>query len=151
MKNKQDYDIIKKIHTQRWSIMKSINKMLVALWGGIVGMSSQAYAMREISTITTPQVLYTHQPGAPAAQEVVDFKTNTIAALKITVANFMILFKHFIIVLGFGVIVASLFQYFKYKENPHAMRLSYVGTTFFCGLALVCLSYVTGEILVVQR
>ncbi|MEC8882373.1 MAG: hypothetical protein VX737_03740 [Pseudomonadota bacterium] len=128
--------------------MKSINKMLIALWGFIVSMSSQAYGMKEISTITTPEVLYTHRPGAPAIQETVDFKTNTIAALKITIANFMIVFKHFIIVLGFGIIIASLFQYFKYKENPHAMRLSYVGTTFFCGLALVGLSYITGEILV---
>ena len=57
--------------------MKSINKMLIALWGFIVSMSSQAYGMKEISTITTPEVLYTHRPGAPAIQETVDFKTNT--------------------------------------------------------------------------
>ena len=128
--------------------MKSINKILMALWGACVGMSSQAYGMREISTITTPEVLYNHQPGPPAVQEVVSFKTNTVGALKIAVANLIVLSKIFLVVLGFGVMVASLFQYFKYKENPHAMRLSYVGMTFFCGLALVGLSYITGEILV---
>lgn len=124
--------------------MKFNNKILMALWGVVMTWSSQAHGMKQINTITTPEVLYTHQPVASSVKEVIDFNTNAIGALKVTIANVMILSKYFAIVVGFGIIVASIFQYLKYKENPHAMRFSYVSTTFFCGLALVGLSYITG-------
>lgn len=127
--------------------MKVIQKISELLWGSILVLCfSPAYGLKKITTITTPDVLYQRQPMPSfRVQEPLDFKTNTVAALTATTQLFTELFKHFSLVLGFLIIVASLFQYAKHRKNPHVMRLSYVGTTFFCGLVMLGLGLLTNK------
>lgn len=122
--------------------MKAMNRMLLTIW---TLLSSKIHAMSEVNTITTSNVLFSHKPGAPAVQETIDFKTNTVAAMKITVSNMSILLKHFSATLGALVLVMSLLQYFKHRENPHATRLGNVAAIFFCGVVLIGLSYIADQ------
>lgn len=105
-------------------------------------------AGREISTMTAPEILMSRQQiAAIPSQEPVSFKTNTVAALHVLTHNLTYLFKHFAVVLGAMVILASLFQYFRYRENPMATRLSYVASTFLCGVILLGISMLEAGVL----
>ncbi len=103
--------------------------------------SPLAFAAREITTMNAPEVFLARQNVASVPSEVpLSFHTNTVGALHMLTHNLTFLFKHFAVVLGAVVILASLFQYFRYRENPMAMRMSYVASTFFCGVILIGIS-----------
>ena len=125
-------------------LMQGISLIAVLSWLTTPVMS----AGREIRTMTTPDILMSRQQiAAIPSQEPVSFKTNTVAALHILTKNLTFLFKHFAVFLGAMVILASLFQYFRYRQNPMATRLSYVASTFLCGVILLGISMLEAGVL----
>ena len=124
--------------TIRHPMILTLHALLYTMW------PSRLLAAEEINTITVPEVFLTRQTMTSVpSQEPLDFKSNIVASFQLLTDNMTMVFKHFAIVLGVMVLLASLFQYFRYRENPMATRLSYVSTTFFCGMILIGISLIT--------
>jgi len=126
--------------------MMKLKSQVLTFAGAIFSLLSPhtAWAAKEITTMTTPDVLLSRQAVATVAtKEPLDFKHHIVSSLQELTSNMTVLFKNFTIVLGVMVVLASVFQYFKYRENAMAVRLSYVSTTFFCGIILIGLSFLT--------
>ena len=103
-------------------------------------------AVREINTITTPDILFSHAVSNVPTKEALDFKKNTIFSFHTMTSVMAEMMHNFIIVLGFIVLLASLFQFFRYRENPAATRFAQVATTFFCGVLLIGVSFLAGTV-----
>lgn len=103
-------------------------------------------ATKEIHTVTTPDIMFSHAVSNVSTKEALDFKGNTVNALLSMTSDLTLLMQNFAVVCGFMVLLASLFQYFRYRENPHATRFSTVSTTFFCGIILIGVSYLAGTV-----
>jgi len=107
---------------------------------------SRMFALREIHTVTAPDILLSHAVSNVPTKAPLDLRYNTISTLQSLTGDFTLILQNFASVCGFMVILASLFQYFRYRENPSAMRFATVFTTFFCGVLLIGVSYLSSDL-----
>ena len=125
------------------------NVFSTARYAGIVAVSLlplRMQAVKEINTFSTPNILFSHAVSNVTTKEPLNFKGDTINALQSMTSDLTLLMLNFAVVCGFMVLLASLFQYFRYRENPHATRFTTVSTTFFCGIILIGVSYLAGTV-----
>ena len=126
---------------------KIVMDMIKAVGSVVVSfLPTRLFAASEINTVTTPDILFSHVASNMPTKEALDFKKNTIFSLHSVTSVMAEMMHNFMVVLGFIVLLASLFQFFRYRENPAATRFAQVATTFFCGVFLIGVSYIASTV-----
>ena len=91
-------------------------------------------------TVTIPDVHFVHRANSGVTQQALSLQGNGVGLLQSTVFDLRVMLGHFFWVLGGILLVASVFQFFRHRENPSATLFTQVSTTFFCGVILVGVS-----------